>query len=363
MGLALRLGGAAAVWFGCAFGVQAAAKPPFFQGKTLNMIINFSAGGPTDTEGRLIARHLAEHIPGNPTIVVRNVGGAGGAIGVNYVGQVAPPDGLTVGYTTGMAFVAAIREPTIKVDITQLPLIAAGSGVSVVYIRSDFGGGVKKPADIMAKSGFWVGGLSPDSDKDIRMRMQFDLLGLKYNYLTGYPGTADIRLAIQRNEVQATAESMPAYRASVEALVAKGEITPLWYDDPAAEGASRSPDTEGIPASSFLDFYKQHGKVGEASLLYRSFRVANDVGTDLQRLILMPPGSPPEAIAALRTGFAGLSHDEAFERDALTTIKYVPRFAEGDRAEGLVRAALNPAPDVVSFIRAYIAQGETGKKR
>ena len=351
---------AAAVGFASAAG---AAPAPFFQGKTISMIINFSAGGSTDTEGRLIARHLADHIAGHPTIVVRNLTGAGGAIGANYIGQVAAPDGLTVGYTTGLAFVAAIGQPLLKIDLTKLPLVAAGSGVSVVYMRSDFGGGVKKPADILSKSGFWIAGLSPDSDKDIRMRMQFDLLGLSYHYLTGYPGTADIRLAIQRNEVQATAESMPAYRASVEPLVAKGEITPLWYDNPAAEEASASPDTAGVPATSFLDFYAAHRKLATGSLLYRAFGVANDIGTQLQRLIVMPPGSPPEAVAALRAAFVGLSHDRDFEQDAMRTIKFVPRFASGPRLETLVRADLKPDPAVVAFIKDYIAEGERGKKR
>jgi tripartite-type tricarboxylate transporter receptor subunit TctC len=360
MRAALGLCGVFTVWCWGASAAEAPARPPFFQGKTINMIINFSAGGPTDTEGRLVARHLADHIPGNPIIIVRNMGGAGGAIGVNYVGEVAPPDGLTFGYTTGMAFVAAIKEPSLKVDITRMPLIAAGSGVSVVYIRSDYGGGVNKPSDVLSKSGFWVAGLSPDSDKDIRMRMQFDLLGLKYKYLTGYPGTADIRLAIQRNEVQATAESMPAYRASVEPLVAKGEITPLWYDNPASEGASRSPDTAGIPATSFLEFYKQHKKPDPQSLLYRSFLIANDIGTALQRLVLMPPGSPPEAVAALRAGFAGLGNDPSFSQDAMRTIKFVPRFDEGGRSVGLVKSALKPDPAIVAFIQSYIQEGEGG---
>ena len=354
----VRAGVAFAMWCGCA----SAAPAPFFQGKTINMIINFSAGGSTDTEGRLIARHLAENIPGNPTIVVRNMGGAGGAIGLNYVGEVAQPDGLTLGYTTGVAFVAATQQPSIKVDITTLPLVAAGSGISVVYIRSDYGGGVRKPTDIMTKSGFWIGGLSPESDKDVRMRMQMDLLGLKYNYLTGYPGTSDVRLAIQRNEVQATAESMPAYRASVEPLVEKGEITPLWYDNAAAGGATLSPDTEGVPATSFLEFYKKQGRTDTSSLLYRSFLIANDIGTDLQRLILMPPGTPPEALKDLRGAFAKLARDPDFARDAMTTIKYVPRFDEGEHAVGDVKSALKPSADIVAFIRAYIEQGENGKK-
>src|SRR6185503_20966065 len=78
-----------------------AAEKAFYQGKTITFLINFSAGGPTDIEGRIVARHLARHIPGNPLIVVQNMSGAGGVTGINYLGEKAKPDALTLGYFTG----------------------------------------------------------------------------------------------------------------------------------------------------------------------------------------------------------------------------------------------------------------------
>jgi tripartite-type tricarboxylate transporter receptor subunit TctC len=74
-----------------------AAEKPFYQGKKLVFLINFSAGGPTDIEGRIVARHLARHIPGNPLIVVQNMSGAGGVTGINYLGEKAKPVLLTFG--------------------------------------------------------------------------------------------------------------------------------------------------------------------------------------------------------------------------------------------------------------------------
>ena len=71
-----------------------AEKPPFYQGKTINIIINFAAGGPTDIESRIFAKHLSRHIPGQPTVTVQAMGGGGGLIAVNYIGEVAKPDGL-----------------------------------------------------------------------------------------------------------------------------------------------------------------------------------------------------------------------------------------------------------------------------
>ena len=66
-----------------------AAERPFYQGKNITFFINFSAGGPTDIEGRIVARHLARHIPGNPAIVVQNMSGGGGVTGINFLGEVA----------------------------------------------------------------------------------------------------------------------------------------------------------------------------------------------------------------------------------------------------------------------------------
>src|ERR1044071_917233 len=94
----------------------AAEKPPFYQGKTLNLVINFGAGGPTDIESRIFARHLSRHIAGAPTITVQNMGGGGGLTAVNYIGEVAKPDGFTAAYFTGSLFQPQIKDPPPRGD-------------------------------------------------------------------------------------------------------------------------------------------------------------------------------------------------------------------------------------------------------
>jgi len=76
---------------------QAAADEPFYKGKRLTVLVNYAPGGPTDIEGRLLARHIGKHIDGNPGIIVQNMEGAGGLIGTNYLGEVAPKDGTSIG--------------------------------------------------------------------------------------------------------------------------------------------------------------------------------------------------------------------------------------------------------------------------
>src|SRR4026207_670682 len=162
------------------------AERPYYQGKTGTFFINFSAGGPTDIEGRIVARHLAKHIPGNPTIIVQNMAGGGGVTGGNFLCEAAKRDALTLGYFTGPYNHHMMKSTTLRIDLMKVPFIAAVQGVTVCYIRSDTPPGIKKPTDIAKVERFRAGGLSFDSNKDLRFRLAFDILGVKYDYVTGY---------------------------------------------------------------------------------------------------------------------------------------------------------------------------------
>ena len=167
-----------------------AAQPPFYQGKNITFLINFSAGGPTDIEGR-----------------------AGGVTGINFLGEAAKKDALTLGYFTGPYNHHMMKSSTLRTDLMQLPFIASVGSVTVCYIRSDVAPGIKKPTDIAKAERFRAGGLSFDSNKDLRFRLAFDILGLKYDYVTGYNSSNDARLAVQRNEIQYHDENIRAIAA------------------------------------------------------------------------------------------------------------------------------------------------------
>ena len=331
----------------------------FYQGKTVSLLINFTAGGPTDVEGRLAARHLARHVAGNPQVVVRNMAGAGGVIGANWLGEVSPTDGLTVGFFTGVASKSAIGEAALRIDVASLAFIAAGPGVSVTYVRTDVAPGLKTPSDILKASGFWAAGLSPDADKDIRLRLQLDMLGLRYNYISHYPGSAEARLALERNEVQMYVESMPTYRSQIEPnLVAAGRAIPLWHDPmdtgtafvPAAESAS-------IPAKTYTEFLREMKGGFPTGPIWDAYRLANAVGSDFLRIVVMRPGSPPEAVAAMRKAFAGLADDPDYIADAMRTVKYVPRYLSDEPMQRRYLEKLKPDPALRDFLRAYVEAG------
>ena len=334
-----------------------AAERPFYQGKNINFVINFAAGGPTDIEGRIVARHLAKHIPGQPALVPQNMAGAGRVTGMNFLGEVAKPDGQTMGYFTGPYNHQMMRTPTLRVDLMKLPFIASIQGVTVCYLRSDVPPGIKKPTDIVKAERFRAGGLSYDSNKDLRFRLAFDILGLKYDYVTGYNSSNDARLAVQRNEIQYHDENIPGYRGVVEPqLVKTGIVTPIYYHDVfSPDGVLKSsPDFPEL--SSFTQVYTQIFGKPPSGIKYDTLKAANIASGNMGRVAMMPPGTPPQAVTALRQAFAALSKDEEFIADAMKVMKFHPRFEIGEDGERLRQKVLQVSPELVDFVRQFVEQ-------
>ena len=155
---------------------------------------------------------------------------------------------------------------------------------------------------------------------------------------------------------------MPTYRATIEPnLVKSGAVTTLWYD-PLDDGEhfTKSPDAEGIPATTFTDFLKEVGREPPKGDLWDAYRLINSVGTVFLRIIVMPPGSPPEAVSAVRAAFAAVNDDPDYREDAMKTVKFVPRYITDNKMEALFREKLRQDPRLKDFIRNYV---ETGRAR
>src|SRR5882757_9441243 len=111
------------------------ALAQFYKGKTVTMIINYPAGGPSDIEGRIVAQHLPAHLPGKPTIIIKNVGGAGGVIGTNQLGEAAP-NGETMGFFT-LDIIAQLLSNPGRVNYADFVMIAGVENPLVAYARKD----------------------------------------------------------------------------------------------------------------------------------------------------------------------------------------------------------------------------------
>ena len=227
-------------------------------GKRLTLLINFAPGGPTDVEGRLLAKHIVKHIDGNPLIVVQNKDGASGMVGAAYLGEVGPKDGTMFGYLTGTSWNYVIDPAAFRVDFRSYDFIGAQPGNAVYYMRTDTPPGMKAPADLMKAQGLVVGGLGADSSKDLLQRLTFDMLGLHYRYVTGYRSSNTARLALQNGEINVHSESTPGYLGVVEpSLVKTGKVMPLWYD-PTNDGKRLMPidSMAHKDIATFPEFYK-----------------------------------------------------------------------------------------------------------
>jgi tripartite-type tricarboxylate transporter receptor subunit TctC len=335
----------------------AAEKTPFYQGKTLTFVINFAAGGPTDIEGRIFARHLSKHIPGQPSVVVQNMGGAGGLTAVNYIGEVAKPDGLTAGYFTGSLFQHQIKDAALRVDIGKFGFVTGVHGVTVSYVRSDLAPGIKKPSDFVKAQKFRAAGLGVSSSKDVRFRLSFDLLGLNYDYVTGYNNSSDARLAVQRNEAQYHDETLPSYRASVEPQMIKtGMVTALYYTDLVTPSGEILTSRDVPEVQPFTYYYKDIFGKPPSGIRYEALKAANMSSTNMTRMVLMPPRTAPETIAILRQAFDSLAKDQDFLDDAIKTMRFQPRFEVGQSGEVLFKRASETSPEVINFLRQYIEQ-------
>jgi putative tricarboxylic transport membrane protein len=332
-----------------------AAEAPFYQGKNVTFLINFAAGGPTDIEGRIVARHLAKHIAGNPVVIVQNMAGAGGVTGINFLGEVAKRDGLTLGYFTGPYNHQMMKSPSLRVDLMKVPFIASVQGVTVCYIRSDVPPGIKKPTDIAKAERFRAGGLSYDSNKDLRFRLAFDVLGVKYDYVTGYNSSNDARLAVQRNEIQYHDENIPGYRGVVEPqLVKTGIVTQLYYHDVIRPDGTMGKSPDYPELNSFTEVYTQIFGKPPSGIKYEALKAANMASQNMNRVALLPPASAPAAVNAMRQAFTSLAKDEEFIGEAKKAMRFQPRFEIGEDGEKLRERVLKAPPEVIDFVRKYV---------
>src|SRR5262249_56200756 len=133
------------------------AADPFYKGKRLTIMVNYAAGGPTDIEGRLFARHIARHIEGAPPIIVQNIDGAGGLTGTSWLGAVAPKDGTVMGYLTGAAWVYVSDPEKYHVDFRTYAFLAYQPGTSIYYVRTDVPPGMRQATDIVKAQGLGSG--------------------------------------------------------------------------------------------------------------------------------------------------------------------------------------------------------------
>jgi tripartite-type tricarboxylate transporter receptor subunit TctC len=171
----------------------------FYKGKSINLVIGFSVGGGYDLYARVLARYMSKHIPGNPTIIPQNMTGAGSMRAAQFMYSVAPKDGLTFGTFSRMAAINPLVDDRMLFDGTKFTWLGSATN-DVTTCLTWHTSAVKTYKDFLEKPSVF-GAQAPGSEIDIFTSLHKNVLGAHVRLATGYPGTSEIMLAIERGEV------------------------------------------------------------------------------------------------------------------------------------------------------------------
>ncbi len=330
------------------------ALAQMYKGKTLTMIINYPAGGPTDIEGRIIAHHLPAHIPGKPNVIVKNMGGAGGLIGSNFLGEIAKPDGETFGFFTWNPIAELLGDPGMRVKVSAFELLGGVQNPVIVYVREDTAPGINTATDILKASGLKALSLDTHNTNTIHQAIALDILGVKFKAVSGYKGLKDVETAILQNEGQLANSSLPGWRASIEPTMMKqGIVIPLWQIAPPAKGGyPRSPAVPEIP--TFEEFYATVNPGKKPSgVPYEAMRAAIDAQTAMFRTFFMPPKANKEAVATMRAAIESLWKDQAFIKDYAKAVRSDPVLVSGSDGDAIMASMSKVGAETRNFLKDY----------
>jgi tripartite-type tricarboxylate transporter receptor subunit TctC len=188
---------------GCAVVVAAAAPAQdFYKGKTLTIVVGFTSGGGFDVNARLLARHIGRHIPGNPSVIVQNMPGAAGIKSVQYIDGAAPKDGTVIDIFNFGAIGDSKLDPTkIRADFRKFNWIGSISqDLTVCYVWHGFG--PKNLAELKARPVVHTGRTAIGSSSDVNQHILKNIFGVHIQQVSGYPGSAEERLAMERGEIE-----------------------------------------------------------------------------------------------------------------------------------------------------------------
>ena len=331
------------------------ASAQFYKGKRLTMLINYGAGGPTDIEGRIVAQHLAKHIPGSPQIIVKNMGGGGGMIASNFLGEVAKNDGMTFGFFTWNVLAGMIGDPGLRVNYDKFPFIAGIANPVVLYARKDTPPGLKSGAELMKASGFKACSLNARNTNTIQQVLSLDLLGLNYKPVPGYKGLKAVEAAVLKGECQVANTSLPGWKGSIEPSMG-AEVVPV-FQFVAPDENGKITRAEAIPnIPTFEEYYAEH-KGGEPSgMQYTALRKIVDSFMAMFRTAFAAPGAPKESVEALRDGFRSLWKDAAFLDAYEKRVKNRPSLIVGEAGEKRIKDLSSIDPKLAEFFKSEIAR-------
>jgi tripartite-type tricarboxylate transporter receptor subunit TctC len=278
----------------------------FYKGKNIRIIVGFAAGGGFDTYSRVIARHMGRFIPGNPTISVENMTGAGSLIAANHVYRVAKPDGLTIGHFIGGLIMQQVMGGSgVEFDARKFEWIGVPVKENVVCALRRESGITNVESWLAAKSPVKLGGTAPGSTTDDVAKVLREALKLPIQLVSGYKGTADIRLAADGGELAGGCWAWESIKVTWRKALESKEVNVVLQ-----AVAKPHPELPGIPLA--MNF----AKTEEAKKLIQAGVHDTQVFT---RPYVLPPGTPKDRVQLLRKAFLDTLKDKEFLAEAEKT--------------------------------------------
>jgi tripartite-type tricarboxylate transporter receptor subunit TctC len=244
-GLASRFGAAAIVVAALGAGPEGAAADDgdgFYRNKTIRILVNASGGG-FDAYARTLARHLPRHVPGHPAVVVDNMPGAGGLVAANHLYRVAKPDGLTIGHFSGDLLLGQVLgRPGIEFDARGFEYVGVPAHEHVACAFGRASGITSLDRWVASPSPVRMGGTAPGTNGDNATQLLKSALGLPVQLITGYKGTAAIRLAVESGELAGACFNWVSMRGAWRHALESGQVVVVLQLAPQA-----LPDLPAVP--------------------------------------------------------------------------------------------------------------------
>ena len=276
---------------------------PFYEGKTIRFVVGFPPGGGFDIHGRTMARHMAKHIPGNPNIYVENMPGAGSLVFANHLYNVTKPDGLTFGFFNGTFFFNKILgQEGILFDPRKFIFIGSPEKATALCVLSKASGITNLNEWISTKKIVKFGGVSQGTVvQDNCPRILKEVLGLPIQLVSGYKGTADIRLAVESGEVGGAFMGWDIVSGPWGNAMKKGDLVVLLQAQPKPVM-----DLPNVPLAISLAKTEEARQLIEVGIHYN---------LAILRPLVLPPNTPKERVEILRNAFQETLKDKAYLED------------------------------------------------
>lgn len=335
------------------------AAAQYFKGKTVTVIAPVPGGSGLDRMIRSFAHHWKNHIPGKPNVIVRNMPGAGGAQPLNFVYEIAKPDGLTLTWGPWNAAGILAGSPGLRYKPEEFAVVGTGHAYYMTLIRTDVAPGLKKPADIVKAKKFNVGGRRADRSLDLLGNLTMEMMGVKYRFVGGYRGMAKINPAMRANEVQAANSGHIGYHVFFkDNMIREGKAMVLWTH-PGFDAAGNPIANKAFPGiPTFHEVYQEvHGKLPSGPL-WDAYKWYSSTISSTTMMVFAAPGTPKAVLADLRKGHAATTKDEVYLAGERKRMGVPIKFLSAEYGENVVKSFRYVDPKILKVLKKMSKVGQ-----